>query len=357
MRTNIEISCINKHFLFENDEIEEKNTEKGNKYRTKIINYCFYSVNEANISDIIKKIPYYSNNYSIIEDYDFLNISQLNEKIIEKLEINDNIRYLLFKYKRTNTINFNDFIFNSSNPKILILNVIESFFKVLQSLIQLNDNNICFFNLSHENIVFNLDSRENPILHNFSSSLQIPKLNLSYITNIIKNLDNYSLKPLEFHILFYLIKNDISTISLTFIEEICEIFIKNLSILNLFSENYRNTFRISCTESLKKYINKPKNDIIASILTQYNKWDIYSLSLLYLHIFCNISSVFSLKNTFITKFSIELLKNINPDPSKRGSLQELNNTYNKLLKEEKDWSYVNKLDIGKLDKLFDILDK
>ena len=79
--------------------------------------------------------------------------------------------------------------------------------------------------------------------------------------------------------------------------------------------------------------------------------------MLYLHIFCNISSVFSLKNTFITKFSIELLKNINPDPSKRGSLQELNNTYNKLLKEEKDWSYVNKLDIGKLDKLFDILDK
>ena len=51
------------------------------------------------------------------------------------------------------------------------------------------------------------------------------------------------------------------------------------------------------------------------------------------------------------------LKNIDPDPSKRFSLGELSNIFDKLLKEEKDWSYVNKLDIGKLDKLFDILDK
>jgi len=356
MKTNIEISGINKHFLFENVEIEGNNNNNI-KYRTKIVNYCFSSVNEANISDIIKKIPYYSNNYSIIEEYDFLNINQLNEKTIEKLEINDNIRYLLFKYKRENSIKFNDFIFNLRTPKILIFNVIESFSNLLKSLIELNDNNICFFNLSHENIIFNLDSREKPIIQNFTSSLQISKINLSYITNIIKNLDNYTLKPLEFHILFYFIQNDISTISLTFIEEVCEVFMKNLSILDLFSEKFRYTFKISCVESLKKYINKPKNDIIAGILTKNNKWDVYSLSLLYLHIFCNISRVFSLKDTFITKFSIELLKNIAPDPSKRNSLGELSNVFHKLLKEEKDWSYVNNLDNDKFQKLFEILDR
>ena len=79
-----------------------------------------------------------------------------------------------------------------------------------------------------------MDNREKPILCNFSSSLQISKLDPSYITNIINITDNYTLKPLEFHVLFYLVKNDISTISITFIEEICEIFLKNLSILNLF---------------------------------------------------------------------------------------------------------------------------
>ena len=79
--------------------------------------------------------------------------------------------------------------------------------------------------------------------------------------------------------------------------------------------------------------------------------------MLYLHIFGNISRVFSLKQNFISKISIELLKNIVPDPCKRSSLEDLSKNYDKLFNNEKDWSYVNKLDNTKLAKLFDILDK
>ena len=103
MKTNIEISNIKNHFLFENEENEENEkqykNEENTKYVSKIKNYCFSSINEANICDIIQKIPYYSNTYSILEDYDFINISQLHEKIIKKLEINEineNNKYLLF---------------------------------------------------------------------------------------------------------------------------------------------------------------------------------------------------------------------------------------------------------------------
>ena len=353
MNTNIEITNIKKHFLLEN----KKNNKENKIYTTKLVKKCFNSVNEVNISDRIKIIPYYSNNYAIIEEYEFINIGQLNEKIIEKLNLTSDIQYLVFKYKNDYFVDFNDFLFNFINPKTLIFHIIESFSYLLNSLITLNDNNICFFNLSSKNIVFNLDCGEKPIIKNYQFSLIISKLNECYITNIIKKLDDYTNKPLEVHLLFYLIKNDISTVSFSFIEEICDVFISNLSILNLFSNEFKSSYSILCKESLRKYINRSKTEIITDILQQNEKWDVYSLSVLYLHILGNISRVFSLKQTFINKITIELTKNINPNPSKRNSLRELLNNYNKLFYCEPNWSFVNNLPSSKMSQLFDILEK
>ena len=88
-----------------------------------------------------------------------------------------------------------------------------------------------------------------------------------------------------------------------------------------------------------------------------DKWDVFSLSILYLHIFYNISRVFSLKQTFINKIILELSKNIHPNPLMRSSLQNLLDYSNKLFNNEKDWSYINKLPINMMPTLFDILDK
>ena len=126
---------------------------------------------------------------------------------------------MIFKYKNENYAPFNDFLFNLPNPKLFIFHVIESFSYILKSLIELNNNNICFFNLSPQNIVFNLDCGEKPILKNFQLSLQISSCNNSYITNVINKLEDYTYKPLEIHVLFYLIKNDFQTISYSLIEE------------------------------------------------------------------------------------------------------------------------------------------
>ena len=86
MITNIEISTLLNHFLSDNGK-DAQNIDKNaqNKYKTKIINHCFYSVNEANISEIIKEIPYYSKTYLIIENYEFIDIRQLNDAVLEKL--------------------------------------------------------------------------------------------------------------------------------------------------------------------------------------------------------------------------------------------------------------------------------
>lgn len=358
MNNNIEITNIYKHFFLDKKTIDSNDdSQETKKYKTKIVKKYFCSINEAKISNRIKKILYYTNNYLIVEDYDFINIGQLNEKIVEKMNLLENTKYLIFKYNNDFLIDFNDFLFNIVNPKLFIFYVIESFSYLLEGLIKLNDNNICFFNLSSKNIVFNLDCGEKPILKDFELSLIVSKLNEDYITNIIKNLNDYTNKPLEVHLLFYLIQNDISSISYSFIEEICDFFIKNLTILDLFSDNFKNSYKELCKETLRKYINKPKEVIIEDILEQNDKWDVYSLSILYLHILGNVSRVFSLKQTFISKFVLELTKNINPEPSKRMSLEELKKVYNKLFNEHNDWSFVNKMKNDKMSLLFSNLEK
>ena len=356
---NIEISNLKTHFLCKNDENDEI---LKRKYRTKIVNYCFYSINEANISNKIKKIPYYSNYFSILEDYDFINVTNIDDKIIEKVQLLDkSTKYLLFKYKNhfvsftEDLLTFDDFLFNFKESKKLIFNVISSFSYLLKSLIYLQEQKVCFFQLSPENIIFDEEFKGKPLIHNFQTSLQISKLNEEYITNIIKKTADYSFKPLEVHVLFYLIQNDIRTISYSVIEEIVENFINNLSILSFFSQIYRENYKNSCIDSLKKYINKPKNEIITNILEYNDKWDVYSVSVLYLHIFASISKIFSLKNTFISKFSIELSKCCHPDPSKRITLAELLETHDNLLDLQKDWSFVNSLDNKKMTKLWDLL--
>jgi|APCry1669193181_1035450.scaffolds.fasta_scaffold00190_15 hypothetical protein len=352
MISNIEISNINKHILkYEN---KTKNKNKNIEMYSTIIKYDFSSINEINISNIIKNIDNYYTNYLIIENYDFVNISQLNETTIEKFQLINDIKYLIIKYNKNELIDLNTFLFNLYNAKFFIFHIIDSFIYILKSLIKLNSNNICYFNLSPENIKFNIDYGEKPMLSNFHSSLQISKLSVEYITNIIKKINNYTYKPLEIHILFYFIENNIFTISYSFIEEITEVFIQNLTILNLFSENFKETYKKYCIDFLKKYINKSKTDIITDILKYNDKWDVYSLSIIYLHYIGNILKLFSLDEDFFRKIINELSKNINPDPSKRNSLHNLLETYNELFNKVKDWDFVNKIQTNKLPKLFHI---
>jgi hypothetical protein len=346
METNINITTINKYF----SQNDCKKTIKN--YRATIINYSHLSINEATICHKIKQIPYYSNFFSILDDYEALNISQLNENIIERLKDTENT-YYLFKYSDKNSIDFIDYLYNSTSIKKLIFDVIESFSHILYGLHLLNEHNICFFDISPKNIVYLENFREKPILKNFRLSLKQNRIDYTYLSHILNKLEDFTYQPLEIHILFYFINNDMITISYAFIEEFCENFVTNLSILRLFSDNYRKMYKEQCIETMKKYINLPKKEIIDDILERNDKWDVYGISLLYLQIFACISGVFSLKGTFISKISIELSKNLHPNSDKRMSLEETLNSFNKLLNEQPDWSFVNKLDNSKLHQLFD----
>ena len=351
MDTNINILNINKHFL------NSKEPKLTTNHRNKIVNYSYFSINEANLCHKIKKIPYYSNFFSILEDHEALNISQLNDDIIEQIKYESDKQYYLFKYNDKNAVDFIDFLYNFKSIKKLILANINSFQHLLYGLHILNENRICFFNISPRNIVFLENYREKPVLSNFKFSLSLNKLDYTYISHILNKLEDFTYQPLEIHILYYFIKHKMVTISYSFIEEFCEEFIENLHILRLFSENYKKMYKEQCIETMRKYINRTRKEIIDDILERSEKWDVYGISMLFLHIFGCISRTFSLKGTFVSKITIELTRNLHPDSDKRLTLEDTLNVFTKYLNEQNDWNFINGLDDTKLHELFTELEK
>jgi hypothetical protein len=355
----IEVKKIKNIFstLYSRKNIEDENN--NNEFISKIRVQNFLSINEIKICDVIRTIPYYQNRYNILYIYEPINIGQFNGKILEKLETthntNINTKYLIFQYKKSDYTLFHEFLFQIKTPKSLIFFVTETYSFLLNSLIELYNNGICFLDLSYKNIVLSVEYREKPILVRFQNCLKTTSLDEHSISKIIEGVNDYTYKPLELYVLFYLINNELNTISYSLIEEVCEFYITSLTVLKIFSLEYQTNFKNLCINSLKKYLNQPKIIIVNDILKHHSTWPNYSLSLLYLHIVGNMLRVFSFKNTFINQFVIILSKNIRPDPTERESLMGTLEKYEKLYYAFNDWSFVNNISAEKMELLLKIL--
>ena len=340
--------------LIENFFFSHKKEEMNeNEERNKIKLYDFSCLNEIQISEKIKKnLPNYVIYFDILTEFSNIKLSSSG---LQDTDLLDSAKkHLLIQYSCEKRVKFYDFLLNLPEPKLFIFHIIDSYSYLIRSLIMLNAKNICFFNLTSEKIVFDAISLK-PLLHDVEYSLYTRNLNDDYLCKIVDKMDDFSNMPLEIHVIFYLIKNNENTLSYSIISEICDNFVKNTRVLSIFSQIYRDNFKISCIETLKKYINVPKKDIIGDILLFSVTWDNYSLSILFLEIIGNISRIFSLKDNFITKFSILLSKNINPIPSKREELSETLNKYNRLFIEYPDWSFINSISDEKMELLIEKL--
>lgn len=325
------------------EKILNKKSKVTNKYisstETVICLYDFFCINNIKICEKIKENYNLPNNYLIINDYNPISINEINEK---KYNYNTNInnKYVLLEYNSEKHLDFYNFLFNLPNPKLFIFHLLDSYEFLLNSLSKLQEINVCFFNLSVKNVVFT--KKYKPILQNFETSLLLDKCcNIEYFLKMFDKIDDYVCKPIEIHVIFYLIKNNEDSLSFSSIDSICNNFVKNTEILSLFPQNFKEEYYKTCMNCLKKYINKPKIEIIKSILTYSNTWDNYELSILYLHIIGKVSTTFLLKDTFMNKLIIILTKNIGADPTTRNTIIETINHLDALFYEYPNWDYIN----------------
>lgn len=357
--TNIDVFGIKQLFKpFEKKYINYYDKYNNNQIVSKICLHNFFSTNDIKICNVIRNIPCYNYRYDIIYDNNDISIGEYNGKIFDKMKINNNQytdqnnKLHLIQYKNNGYILFNEYLLQLKTPKSLIYFVLVSYRYLLDSLIELHDRKICYIDFSPKNIFIPLLCREKPVLSYFQNSLTFNDLNIQNISNIINNIDDYTYKPLELYLLFYIVNNNLNTLSFSLIEEICSYFIEKLTILSLFSQEYRNNFKNTCINTLKMYINKPKNLIIEEILKYHSTWSNYGLSLLYLNIVGNILRIYNSNNLFFKNLIIIFSNNISANPLQRKDLKNTLEKYELLFYKFKDWDFVNTLSIEKMKCLF-----
>lgn len=363
MDNNINISLFDNYFSQrKNQNNQFINNDETNNTRNVVLELNNNTLNEVNVSHKISQIPYYSLYFLILTDYERLNVTQIEANNIQQITYNKSINnklennFYLFKYNDKNYIPLMEHIYSITNIKKLINTCIKTFSYLLNSLSILNNNKICFFNISPNNIVYVNNNGENPLINNFRLSILIKNLNTDYIYNILNELNDFTYQPLEIHILYCLFKNNMETISHSFIDVFCEPFMSNLHILNLglFSEKYKLSYKQHCINIIKKYVNKPKKVIINDIIKNYDKWDIYGISVIYIQLFYCIANTFSLKHTFINELIAKLSLNLHPDPNCRMTLERTKEVVNELFNQHNNWNFVNNLNNSttKLEELF-----
>ena len=308
----------------------------------------FFTENEIQISERLRKIPHWQLYYDCIAKYEHIKIhlfqkwSQNCEGFIpEEGAEGESIAPVICKYLQYKSVDFDDFFLSLPSPKFVLFYAIDSYSHLLNSFYRLHQNMVCYYNFSPEYLSF--DEYYKPKLKKFDKSIQTEHINEQMITNLIRETKDFTHKPLEIHLLFYLIANKVDVLTDDLIVIICEKFIENLSVLRLFSQRYNDLHRNECLTFLTRYVNKGRTEIIADVLKYMDTWDNYGISMLYSHLFGNITITFSLNGTIISKLLDLFVKNISPVPENRNTIQNTILIYKKLYCDFNNWDFVEKI--------------
>lgn len=319
--------------------------------RSEVRPYDYFSQNEIRVTSKLKKIHKYQHFFNIFVEYNRVKVGQLNEKNIEKMDYyNEN--HILFFYNDKNKVTFNNFIISFNNSRDFFLNLFESYREIIKILCLLYEKSLCVFNISSQTIVF--DDTFKPMLTNFKKTIEIThNMHLNqHIEEIITNED-FVYKPIELHLLYYLIKNEDFQVNSETIDIILNNYVNEIKIFKLFSATFRIEFMYSAETFLKKYLNLSKNEIIEDIFSYAHTWDNYSVSFIYLFVVLNVTKIFSLNEGFISRFLNILTRIIQPEPSKRLDVCETYKMYCDLFKSCENWDFVYDISNEKLYELYE----
>ena len=332
------------------------NNNEDDFYETSV--YDDGCLNEIRISNLIKnelfideeqfaQIPFY-----FVVDHKVIMLKDLNLNIISTP-----IKYVLLRYN-LNISKYQplgDYLATVEYPSHFLSNMLDIYSKVLNSLLELEKMNICFFCLSADNILIDQNSTTVVVLSDFKNSLQDSDDSNGDFTRILEKTTCYTYKPIEIHVVHYLLKINGAPLSYSSIDEISTYFAEKMEFLNHFDEEYKTKYYHDCVQYLKsKYLNKTQDHIISEIRRGTRKtWDNFALSILFLHIFKNMIQVFSLNNTIINELVIILKQNLDPVPTQRHTLSYTADAVGKLLLKTQDWSFLRLIPKSKMKKLYE----
>jgi serine/threonine protein kinase len=280
----------------------------------------FNARNEIYIGSLIKAIINYRLYFLPVIDSCNLSLASIDSNIIDKCEIIEkNIdKYKVLELPYLENISFNTLFSDPQRTtQHLFLTFIETYKYLVISIQELVKKNIVHFDIKEQNILYS-NKYENPILIDFGLSIPIDKLsNNNFKDYFYIYAPDYSLWPLEVHIINYILHKD--TLTKDAIDSTIQTYIENLSAFNSLSDEFKSDYKTSASNFFYKYLKFDSSDIIRQLLEYNNTWDLYSLSIMYLRFLNKLFHKGYFKNSFITNFSQLILQNLCPIPENRFS--------------------------------------
>lgn len=290
------------------------------KYISKLQKNDFNSINEVINGKIIKKIKNYNQYFGPIVDMCYINLSTIDNPLLEKCELikytNSNDFIILYTPYIEN-ISFAKFLLNQTSEEI-ILSISSSLIHLLKGIQLLFNNNIVHMDLKDENILYNVKTKT-PIIIDFGISLQIDNLYTRMREFFYVFGPDYFIWCIEIHCISYLLHVSPSFTQKS-IDKICKEYVENNSAL--FHEKIKKNIYDKCQIYLKKFIGLPKDKIIQMCIESINTWDLYSISILYIRLLTFVFKNLLLNNKWLLELYTILFDNINPDPKERHTIEK-----------------------------------
>lgn len=326
----------NKHFEGNREKKDQINKKKEKKYSVSIVPVDFFSLNEIEISQRILKLHNYSQHFNPILKNSYVNVGEIDDDGSYKFEeISEKQESLMIKrLNMDNNPTFYQIFYDSTretNPRIYVLNLINSYKSLLESLKGLESAKLVNLDFHPSTLVY---KEESPVFTDFSKFFHLPTMNKERISNLFSNYNpkNVFLAP-EAHLICFLIEKQQESVSNSNIEEIVRETGARLGSLSCFSKAFIEQYKETTHFSLQSFINKPKTLIIQEILLESPTWNNYGLSILFIVLLRDIFRHLGgfPKNEFISQFSQLLTQSIHPISDKRLSSMQNISLFNDIL--------------------------
>ncbi len=315
------------------------NNLKNKKFVSKLQVKNISSDNEIEIGNEIKKIKkYYQFFLPIIENCP-ISANKISGNILSDCEpVQEKNELVLMKMEYIDSLSFYKLLTNEKeSSQSIIKTMIDSYIYLLNSLKMLGERNIVHYDLKHDNILFNKDT-ELPLVIDFGISLNMNNLNFNRLHDLFYvYATDYYIWSFDIHIINFLVNevdSDDYIVTKDVFSEIMNNIVDDNKALQIFSETFINKYKKKCMFYGTKIIGKDKSTILKILIKQknYQTWDNFSLSCMYLLFIQQAFKNNFPDSEFLIKLSQLLCVNISPDPQDRFTIEETIQRANSIVK-------------------------
>jgi len=298
---------------------------KNKKAVSKIQKKDFSAENEIKIGNIITKASKTSeekNSFAAVISHCPINVSRIRTDGMENCKIitqKSSDQYIMMKIKYVQGGVLDTFITTNQNNPLIFSLFVSIYAHLLRSIRFLIRQHIVHFDIKGQNIIYN-KVREIPVMIDFGLSIPIKELEKTkqFYHYFYVYAPEYYVWPLEVHF-FNFLQNISTTPSKADIRSMVEEYVDNNAALLAVSPNFRKNYKTLCYDFLESLLPLSVSEMKEKILSYWDTWDNYSLSILYLK---NLYILFGEgdmleSNSYIVFLAQILLTNIHPDPSRR----------------------------------------